>query len=131
MSDLTDLTESPRIVARQNADGASISRWQNYGHDRLYVDDSKIDYVDLQTGEIHGSGKATIEDCDVDTGKLVVSWRTGWDGSWTTHELVISLTGESLDADDKAVETPPRVPQDSETAGIEQQIAAQQDSTNN
>lgn len=73
----------------ETRDDATINRWTDHGHDRLYINDNFDDfYVDLETGEIEGlSGTASI---DGDTLTVSYNYRSVVE---KTYEYEITIEG--------------------------------------
>lgn len=113
----------PQIVENTEDDDVNLDRWQKYGKDRLYLNGTKSDdfYADLDGSEGHGAaGKKSVE---VDGDRVIFKWKTGWDGNWTTHRVIVDLNPDT-DDEDALSEVPPEVPYNAKNAGKAQQITA-------
>jgi hypothetical protein len=126
--EITELVDDPTVI--ESDYDVSLSRWQKYGHDRLYVNGFETGpYVDLKEDKLGDTGHVALKiERDGDT---ITLWRKG---KRDEREIVISLSGDiqedegdQEENDDEMVhaEVPDAVPYNSRTAGIAQQINAQ------
>lgn len=90
-------TTHPEIVEVSEGldeDQISLSRWTDYGKDRLYINhDGRQShdnvFVDLDGEEGHSSwSRASFE---VDGDRVRVEFDIGWDGNWTEHHFEVEL----------------------------------------
>lgn len=94
----TDLSDLDPVVIESDEDNVSLSRWTEYGHDRLYINGVKDDaYVDLKEMAVCAAGMNG--DVDEEHGLVEITWREGWDGNWSHYSLTISLWGEGVSDD--------------------------------
>lgn len=120
MTDLTQLTDDPEIESVESngkVNGSEyVSRWTNYGHDRLYINNwSRADiWLNLQTGEVEhdnaGGARYTVE-VNEDAHTVTIRF-TGQ----TEREMVINLAPNAEtesttddtenDTDDESGESP-------------------------
>lgn len=100
----------------ETRDDATINRWTDHGHDRLYITDNLGDcYVDLETGKVEGlSASATV---DGDT--LTITYhRRGVREK--TYEYEITLEGGDFEADEDETDDESTAPTPSETEESEE-----------
>lgn len=110
MTELKPLVDDPTVL---ETDGSvEIDRWQNYGHDRLYIDPGsghsiprKADcYIDLKEGElvcetddVYGDSPDVRMEADEDG---IVEITRHWTAKGNEHKktvLVIDLFGEGAE----------------------------------
>lgn len=86
--DITELVDEPAVI--ESDYDVSLSRWQKYGHDRLYVNGFETEpYVDLEEGMLGDTGHVALKmERDGDT---ITLWRKG---KRDEREVVISLSGD-------------------------------------
>ena len=94
---MTQAMSEPTVVdSSEELDGdkINVSRWANYGKDRLYINHngskSRDDcFVDLDGDEGHSTWAGA--NFEVDGDRVRVEFETGWDGNWTEHHFEVQL----------------------------------------